>query len=430
MRPTGTGPRARRHLILGNSAAGLAAAEEIRRHDRHGQVTILSDEPVLAYSRPMLPLYIAGARSARGIQMVPRAYYASRRLRLLRAEGATSVDTAARLVHTSRGRAIPYDTLLIATGSSPRSLGVPGEALPGVHPLRSLADADAIRRGLAASAGAVVIVGGGLVGVKTVEALAGRRRALHLLISSDRILSQMLDRRASEIFLQACRRSGVAVHFHADVAAFLGRERLEAVRLSDGTELPCALAVLGKGVRPNLGCLTDGSVALQQGVRVDACMATTAPGVYAAGDVAEPLDALRSGNAPSAIWPSAREGGRVAGANMAGAPAAFAGALRMNAVEILGVRAVSAGDWDGPEALVHAPAGTGDYRKLVWRDGRLAGFLAVGDIRGAGALTALVKSRSQVSAGTLARELPRGFSFRPRLYALGGTIGTSGGATP
>jgi NAD(P)H-nitrite reductase large subunit len=180
------------------------------------------------------------------------------------------------------------------------------------------------------------------------------------------------------------------------------------------------LAIIGKGVDPNVGCLRETGAVLQQGVVVDDHMATSIPGIYAAGDVAEPLEVLQRKNLPSTIWPSATEGGRVAGLNMAGVPATFSGALRMNSVEILGVRAISAGAWEGGEQFTDLRAELPTYRKLVCADGRLNGFLLLGDVRCAGVLTALVKNRTEVSAGALARDLTRGFSYRPRLYALAG----------
>jgi NAD(P)H-nitrite reductase large subunit len=411
-----------RYVILGNSVAGIAAAREIRRLDPGGQILIVSDEETPAYSRVMLPLYIAGKRSRRDIVLAPRDFYASQRIRLLRRQAAERVDVAGRTVEIAGGRRVPYDRLLVATGSSPQTPDVPGRDLPGVWPLRSMADADGIKAGLRSSRGPVVVVGGGLVGMKSVEALAHTRRELHLVISSDRILSQMLDATASGLFLAALQRRGVGVHLRTDAVAFTGRDRLEAVRLSNGSVLACDLAIVGKGVRPNVACLAGSGIALQQGVRVDDRMATSAPDVYAAGDVAEPVDALRRANAPSAIWPSAAEGGRIAGSNMAGAPAIFSGALRMNAVEILGVRAVSVGDRHGDDQVTYLREDAGLYRKMVFADGCLRGYLLVGDIGGAGVLTSLVKSGAAISRDALLSDLGRGASYRPRLWALGDAV--------
>ncbi len=420
--PSGTRRHALRYVVLGNSVAGIAAAQAIRRQDAEGQITIVSDEKTFGYSRAMLPLYIAGKKTKQDTVFAPSAFYASQRIRLLRGEVAESVHAGEQQVHLRSGRHLPYDRLLVATGSSSRVLDVPGRELPGIFPLRKMADAEAIKRDLRSCRGSVLIVGGGLVGVKSLEALAGKKKQIHLVISSDRILSQMLDRTASDFFLRAFEKNGVRVHFHTDVLAFHGRERLEEVSLSDGTRLPCDLAIIGKGVNPSTGCLKETGVALNEGIRVDAHMATNIPSIFAAGDVAEPMDVLQQRNLPSTIWPSATEGGRIAGLNMAGVPATFSGALRMNSVEILGVRVISAGAWDGGEQFTLLCKEKPLYRKLVHADGRLNGFLLLGDVRCAGVLTSLVKSRTEVSAEALARDLERGFSYRPRLYALGGSI--------
>jgi NAD(P)H-nitrite reductase large subunit len=410
-----------RYLLLGNGIAGISAAQEIRRLDPSGQITIVSDEDALGYSRVMLPLFIAGKRARGALVFAPRPFYAAHGIRLLQRQAAGAVDGAARQVRLAGGKVLPYDRLLIATGSSPRTLAVPGNDLAGVVTLRKLADARAIKARLRSSPGPVVIAGAGPVGVKSLEALAGKGREVHLVVSSDRILSQILDRTASDFFLQAFERRGVRVHLRTDILAFQGRAgELEGVALSDGTRLPCRLALVGKGVEPNVACLRASGVALRQGVQVDEHMATSLPGVYAAGDVAEPPDVLRGAHAPSTIWPSAAEGGRIAGANMAGVPACFSGALRMNSAEVLGVRVVSAGDPEGGATLSRVRPEAPLYRKLVHAEGRLRGYLLLGDIRGAGVLTALVKSRTPVSAGLLARELERGVSYRPRLAALSG----------
>jgi NAD(P)H-nitrite reductase large subunit len=422
---------ARRYVILGNSVAGIAAAREIRRLDPAGQITIVSDEKTPAYSRVMLPLYIAGIRSRRDVVLAGREFYASHRIRLLRGPGAERVDAGTRTVVTRSGTRVPYDRLLVATGSSPLRLEVPGGELPGVWPLRSMADADGIKAALRASRGPVAVLGGGPVGMKSVEALSHIRREIRLVISSDRIFSQMLDATASALFLAALQRRGVDVHLRTDAVAFLGRERLEGIRLSDGSTLPCTVAIIGKGVRPNIGCLRGSGVTLQQGVQVDLRMATSLPDVYAAGDVAEPVDALRRASMPSAIWPSAGEGGRIAGANMAGTPATFSGALRMNAVEILGVRAISVGDRQGDDEVIYFREEAGLYRKLVFGEGRLRGYLLAGDVRGAGVLTSLVKSGAPASRELLECELGRRVSYRPRLAALGDAVraGAWGGTT-
>ena len=408
------------YVIIGNSAAGISAAAEIRRHDPAGRITMISDESAFGYSRVLLPLYIAGKKSKREMLIAPRTFYTSRQIRLLRGDGAEAVEPKDQRVRTISGIRLPYDRLLIATGSSPRKLEVPGNRLPGVHYLRKIADAETIRADLASSRGAVLVVGGGLVSLKSAEALIARRRKVHLVISSGRVLSQMLDQGASRFFLESLQRNGAGVHLHADVKAFQGNMRLQKALLSDGTGRDCALAIVGKGVYPNIDFLKGTGISLDQGIIVDRHMATNIPSVYAAGDVAEVIDLLAGKHAGNAIWPLAMEGGRIAGLNMAGTPATLSGGLRMNAVEILGTKMISVGEWNGErqiESSLHS-----NYRKLVFSGNRLRGFILVGDIRGAGVLTSLVKNQSEVAWQLLEQGLAGGFSFGPRLQTLGGYI--------
>jgi len=414
--------RLRQYVIVGNSAAGISAAKEIRRYDPIGQITILSDELTYGYSRVMLPLYIARKISKGQMTIAPRTFYSSLGIRLLRGESAEVVDPGAQKVHTRKGRTVPYDHLLIATGASPTRLAISGADLEGIHYLRKVSDAEAIHKELSLWSDPVLVVGGGLVGVKTVEALLARKRKVHWVISSQRILSQMLDRTASGLFLKAFEKNGVEVHLQTDVMAFEGKGWLKSALLSDGGALPCGLAIIGKGVKPNIDCLAETGITLNPGVLVDQRMATNLPSIFAAGDVAEPFDVIQGRNAGNALWPLAVEGGRIAGSNMTGVQAVFSGALRMNSMEVLGMRVVSAGEREGKEeGKAFRREGT-VYRKMVFSEGKLKGFILTGDIRCAGVLTSLIKNQTEVSASLLEEVLGRGVSYRPRLHRLGGCI--------
>ena len=281
-------------------------------------------------------------------------------------------------------------------------------------------DAEGIRADLSSTREPAVVVGGGLVSVKTLEAMIARKRKAHLVISSNRILSQMLDQTASDLLLAAFQRHGLPVHFNTDVKDFQGREHLESVQLSDGTTLACRIAIIGKGVVPNTSPLKDTGVALHEGVIVDSHMATNIPSIYAAGDVAEGLDLLRGKPQGNAIWPLAMEGGRNAGSNMAGVPTPLSGGLRMNVVEVLGVRVVSVGEWEGEKEIQSCRREI--YRKLAFSERKLKGFILAGDIGCAGILTSLVKNQTNIDPADLEEGLDRGFSYRPRLRVLSGTV--------
>jgi len=410
------------YVIIGNSAAGLSAARALRGQDCQGKITVISDEPTFGYSRVLLPLYIGGRIRKKNMIIAPREFYTHLKIRLFRSSPVEGIDPKEQRVHVRDGKKIPYDRLLIATGSSPRGLDVPGKDLQGIHYLRKIADAEAIRRELSSSRGPVLLVGGGLIGVKTLQVLIGKKRKIHMVISSDQVLSQMLDKTASDFFLESFRAKGVDVHLPTDVRAFFGKERIEGALLSQGTTLPCSMAIVGKGVEPNVDPFRETALRLNRGIVVDQHLATDLPHVYAAGDVAEPWDLLQKKNLGNAIWPLALEEGRIAGLNMAMVPVTFRGSMRMNAVEIMGIKAVSAGEAEGDRVLKFHGRGEPVYRKLVFSGGRLIGFLLVGDIDGAGILTSLIRSESQVSPSDLEAGLERGFSYCPKLRSLGGSV--------
>jgi NAD(P)H-nitrite reductase large subunit len=412
----------RQFLIIGNSAAGISAAREIRRRDPRGRITILSDEPTFGYSRVMLPLYIAGKIGKKEMVIAPGADYSQHRIKLIRGDPVESIHPKEQSVITRRGIRFPYDQLLVSTGSSPRTLDIPGKDLPGIHYLRKIHDAEGIRNDLSSCPGPVLVIGGGLVSVKSLEAMLHKKRKVHMVISSGRILSQMLDQTASDLFLDVFKKKGVTVRFHTDVLAFEGRERVEGARLSDGTFLPCSLAIIGKGVKPNVELLAATGIRLNEGIVVDLHMATNLPSIYAAGDVAETLDLLKKKHQGQAIWPLAVEGGRVAGSNMASSVCTLPGGLRMNVVELLGMRAVAAGAGEAQEVLTYLSPGKSIYRKLVFSGDRLRGYLLAGDIRCAGILTSLVRNGTPVSTSVLEEGLERGFSFSPRFRALQGEV--------
>lgn len=412
------------YVIIGNSAAGISAVHEIRRQDRKGRITVLSDEPTFGYSRVMLPQYIARKIRKKDMLIAPKSFYSSLGVRLHRGQTVEKVDPTTGRVHIRNGKPLAYDRLLVATGSSARRLHVSGEDLPGVHHLRQMADAEAIRKDLVLTGGPVLIVGGGLVGVKSLEALIARKREVHLVISSDRILSQMLDPEGSEFLLRSLKKKEVNVYLRTDVRGFDGKEGLKGAHLSDGTFLRCTVAIIGKGVDPNIGCVAGTGIRVNQGIVVDSHMATDVSGVYAAGDVVEPFDVIEKRHQGNAIWPLAVEGGRVAGSNMADGGAVFSGGVRMNSVEVLGARVISAGRRHGDHEMVAFRKGGEVYRKLVFSEGRFLGFVLAGDIRGAGVLTAMLKNRVEVDPSALEPGLERGFSFWPRLDALGGTMKT------
>jgi len=385
-----------RFVIIGNSAAGVAAVETLRRLGgyRH-RITVVSDEPAGAYSRCLLPDLVAGKRTENSINLRPAEFYRRLEVELLAGVAAVEVRPREKRLVLQDGRELAYDRLLVATGASPVLPAVPGTELEGVCTLRTLRDARRLSALVPRVSGAVV-VGGGLVGLKAALALrqAGLGRVT-VVVTSPRLLIRQLDERAAAMVERELINAGIDFIYNARVKAFAAgpKGRLTGVELEDGRELPAGLAVVAKGVRPNSGLVEKAGGRVGRGILVDSSLRTSLEDVYAAGDCIQVTDRLTGQKVNSALWTLAFEQGRYAAANMLGMARPYPAPLtRLNSARFGGVDVVSVGNLEGEEVLAHYDPLSRTYRRLVFSGGRLAGFILAGRVDGAGVYTALVKS--------------------------------------
>jgi len=324
----------------------------------------------------------------------------------------------AKTVLLDDGQCLSYDRLLLATGSSPARPPIQGLDGPGVFFLRQWDDALAIREA-AGQARQAVIIGGGRIGVKCAFALRHLGLEVTVVEMLHWIVPLQFDAVAGDIFNRAVRAQGIKLELGQGGREIVRQDgQVRAVLLEDGRRLEADLVVVAVGVRPNVELARQAGIQVRHGVLVDKGLRTSAPQVYAAGDVVETTDVATGESIVSGTWTNAAEMGRIAGVNMAGGVAEYDGALGViNALELAGIPVISVG-------LLEPPAGDGyrvftwrrgnDYRKLVVRDNMLVGALLVGDIEGAGVYTGLIKRRADL--GELAERLaePR-FSYAPLL---------------
>jgi nitrite reductase (NADH) large subunit len=415
-----------RRVIVGNGAAALAAVDAIRSVDRDGPITMIADEPGPAYSKVLTPYLIDGRIRDAGIRT--DAWY--ERAGVSMRFGDAAVAASEGRVRLRSGEAVPFDQLLIATGASAYLPDIPGVDSPGVFTLRTQTDARRIVHWLegieAGRRPRAVFVGGGLVCLLVVGAVAARGVDTTILVSSDRLLSTMIDRRASELVTERLRSRGVAVRTHADVARILSTGgRVAAVATSDGHMMDADIVVVAKGVRSNIATAREGGIAVSRGILVDTRMRTSAAEVYAAGDVAESWDFLTPGKRTiCATWFEAVHQGRIAGLGMAGSDAASEGSLKMNVMTAGGLPVASVGlvEAAGPgcEEVVSSrmDGGMPVYRKIVLREGIVSGAVLVGDVSDAGVLASLIRRRAEpgkLGVIDLGRVLPFGHLIRPPL---------------
>lgn len=391
-----------RHLIIGNSAAGISAAEAIRKRDASAEITILSDEEYPVYSRCLLTYYLGGEKRESELAIRAEGYYRQMQIQFRPGERAVELDPQAKAVKTLAGRIYTYDRLLVATGARPKIPYIHGGDCRAVFAgMRTLRDAKAMSRYTKQGMPAVVI-GGGQVSLETASGLRKSGMDVTVICTAPQIFSQALDSHAASLVERHLKRSGIRFIKGMDVDEIVSEDGLLcAVKVQDGRVIPAGLVVIGKGVQPNTDILRGLGADIGAGIRTDRYLRTTIPDVYAAGDVVESHDLALDCLRVNAIWPNATEQGTIAGINMAGGEAVYPGSLSMNSAELFGYNVMACGASRGAEPdfeTVSRTTADGSYRRLVFRGDTLAGYILAGDTANAGLLTALIREKRRLGA--------------------------------
>jgi nitrite reductase (NADH) large subunit len=394
----------KRYVIVGGSAAGMAAAQAIRGHDPGGAIVVLSEEADAPYFRPMIPFIISRKKEADQIYLQGRGPYQAGDIELRLRTPAARIDTAGRRVVTGHGDAVAYDRLLIATGSRPNiPPDIEGVAHEGVFALRTIEDArQAARR--AQSTRHAVMLGGGLLNLKAAFALLEGGIKVTLVVFSPEVLSQLMEPADAHLIRRALDQAGLQIITGSSAKRILGNgSGVTAVALDNGRELDCQMVCIGKGVRPNTNWISDDQIRVDGGVVVDKFTRTGAADVFAAGDVAVTFDPITGAPMVTGLWTNAVEMGRCAGANMADRPTAYGGTFGiLNATQVARMPFVSMGivHTSGKDCEIHTRYRTGAFRKLVFspQGDRLLGALFVGDITRAGLYRAVIQEGMKVDA--------------------------------
>jgi NAD(P)H-nitrite reductase large subunit len=303
------------YLIIGNGAAGLSAAEIIRRRDSAGRITIVTSEPYYHYSRPGIAYFLMGQVPERQLISRSHSFYHDHRLELVFAT-VSRIDPDAQLVYLDSGQPLAYDALLLATGASATKPPYPGRDLDGVLTFDTLDDAKRAARAGRKSRTAVVI-GGGITAMELAEGLSHQGAHTHLLQRGDRVWPRLFDENESAIVAHRIRHEGVAIQYREELDEILGkRGKVSGVRLKSGRTIKCQAVGIAIGVRPNLELVRDLPVNQDKGILVDQTMQTSLPGVFAAGDVAQVYDRWTGEQTLDILWPSAINEGRAAGNSM------------------------------------------------------------------------------------------------------------------
>lgn len=407
-----------KYVIIGNGAAGIAAAEKIRKLDGTGEITVLSSEKYAVYSKCLLPDFLSGQVSEYRMFIRDKDFYEKKNIKVHYNHKVLNVDF--KLKHVTTGNAdnfcetgsiFTYDKLLIATGST--------QILPPIRGLNSsntyfLSTLDEAKRIIEDSRAArrVLIIGAGFVGLEAASNLYKSGKEVTVIEKTERLLQNQLDKRAAQVIQNSLEEEGIRLILSASVAEvstsvysnivklFTGNNT-KSVVLEDGRRFKADMIIVSTGSRPNLDFIKASGLNINRGIVVDKYMQTSEKDVYAAGDVVESIDAVTGKMSLSPIWPNAVIQGEIAGCNMAGSRQEFSSLISMqNAVEFREIPMISMGitSPDGPgyeEYIEYRPVET-IYRKLVIKDDIVVGMIFLGDIKNAGVIGAIMKNKINV----------------------------------
>ncbi len=390
-----------KYVIIGNSAAAVGCIEGLRKCDKNGSITVISDETHHVYSRPLISYYLAGKVKPGNMVYRKKDFYEKNNVTTLFGVKAVSIDPKKKTVALSDGGSVPYDKLLIATGSSPFVPPTQGlENQSNVFTFLKYDDALGIEK-LLSPQSRVVVVGAGLIGLKAAEGLAPVTGSVHVVELAPRVLPMILDEQAAAPVQQRLEENGITFHLGLTVETVVGSDKVEKVVLKDGTELPCDVLVMGVGVRPNVAEAKAAGVDVNRGIIVDDAMRTNVKDIYAAGDVTEGTDIITGERKIMALWPNAYAQGRAAAYDMCGGKdEEFDGVFPMNAVGFFGLSIITAGvqGGDGVDVLTKQNAKTGAAKRFFVKDDKLVGMILVGDVDRAGIYTYLISEGIALSS--------------------------------
>ena len=380
-----------KYVIIGNGAAAVGCIEGIRSVDNAGKITVVSEENHAVYGRPLISYYLEGKTNLAHINYRPDDFYDKMGCDVLYGKKATAIDNGAKTVLLSDGEKLSYDSVCVATGSSP--FVPPFKGLDTVEKKFSfmpLDDALALEKAID-NTSRVLIVGAGLIGLKCAEGIRERVAEITVCDLADRVLSSILDTDCALMMQKRLEENGIKFLLSDTAESFEGNTAV----MKSGKKVDFDVLVLAVGVRANTALVKDIGGQANRGIIVDTKMQTTIPSVYSAGDCTEGDDMSSGSKKVLAIMPNAYMQGYTAGVNMAGGSKVFDNAIPMNSIGFFGLHAMTAGSYDGE---VYEEKADGKLKRLFIRDGLLVGFILIGYTERAGIYTSLIREKTPLDS--------------------------------
>ena len=362
-----------KYLIIGNGVAGTTAAENIRANDPDAWITIVSDEDIPFYYRIRLNDCLSGEIGEQELIAKKDQWYLDKNIDLKLNTRITEADPAAKTVHTANKETIPYDKLLVATGSHPFIPPIQGSNKNNVYTLHTISDVRKIALSCR-DCTKVVLIGGGLLGIETGFALSKLGKEVTIVEFFPRLLPRQLDTEGAKRLCAILEKKNFTFRLGAVTKEITGDADVQGVLLEDNELLPAQTVIISAGVRPNLELAEMFDLQCDRGIKVDEYLQTGQPDIYGAGDVIE-FNGTTYG-----LWIAGLEQGKIAGANMAGNKSSYKGTVLSSILKVAGIDLASAGNIDEEnqyESKIVADNNT--YKKVVLEDDRVIGCIMLGD---------------------------------------------------
>lgn len=388
-------PARQKLVIIGNGMApGRMLEELLKRAPRAFEITIFNAEPRVNYDRIMLSPVLSGETTFDDIVIHDDAWYAGNGITLHKGKRVTRIDRDAKQVIAADGTVAAYDRLVIATGSSPFIIPVPGHELEGVLAYRDLDDVEAMVKA-AKAGGRAVVIGGGLLGLEAAAGLRMQGMAVDVVHLMPTLMERQLDTAAGHLLRKAVEERGITVHTEANTKAILGRNgRVTGLELEDGTVLPASIVVMAVGIRPSATLAAEAGLEVGRGIVVTDQLMTSDPDIFAVGECVEHRGQCYGLVAP--LYDMAK----TLAATLIGESAAYEGSVTATKLKVTGISLYSAGDFaegEGREEIVLRDASNGVYRRLVLENNVIVGAVLYGDVSDGAWFFDMIKRGTDVS---------------------------------
>jgi len=365
-------------VLIGNGMAGVRTLEELLKlAPEQYDITVFGGEPYGNYNRILLSPVLAGEKTIDEIMLNDAQWYADNGITLHKGEWVEGVNRAQRIVRTSDGSEAGYDRLIIATGSNPFIIPIPGNELDGVLSFRDISDVDTMLESSRKKGGKAVVIGGGLLGLEAANGLMKQGMDVTVVHLMDTLMERQLDKPAGALLKASLEQKGMKFLMEAQTEAILGTDKVEGIRFKDGLEIPSDLVVMAVGIRPNIELARKIGLHCERGIVVNDTMQTFDPRVYSVGECVQ-----HRGETYGLVAPLFEQAKVCANHLAHMGIARYEGSITSTKLKVTGIDLFSAGDFHGDETteeLVLQDPGRGIYKKVVLKDHRILGAVMYGD---------------------------------------------------